>query len=73
MNCKEEIERYMKEFICMYTTEACGGKQRVFIKSKDIYTDDFGSPVELTIYTNEKEEKIRYDIKYRRMGRQDIV
>ena len=59
---KQEIESYMKEFVSMYMSETCGGKQRIFIKSKDIYTSDFGFPIELTVYTNEKEENIRYKV-----------
>lgn len=58
----QEIEIYMKDFMSLYMSEACGGKQRLFMKSKDIYTTDFDSPIELTVYTNDKEENVRYKV-----------
>lgn len=59
---KQEIESYMKAFVSMYMSEVCSGKKRIFIKSKDIYASDFDVPVELIVYTNEKEENIRYKV-----------
>ncbi len=62
VNVRQEIETYMEEFASMYTSEACGGKQKIFVQSKDVYADDFESPIKLTVYKNEKEEDIRYQI-----------
>lgn len=61
-NKKQEIETYMQEFISMYMSEACDEKQKIYMKSQDIYTDNFDSPVELTVYTNDRGEDVRYRV-----------
>jgi len=53
-----------------YMSEICGGDQKIFMQTKDIYVDDFGYPVELTVYRNDKGEDIRYQIQlYGETGR----
>lgn len=70
---KQEIEAYMKEFINMYTSEACDGKQRIFMKSKDVYAEEQGEPIELTVYTNDQGENIRYKVQvYAETGKSEI-
>lgn len=32
LDVKQEIETYMEEFAGMYTSEACGGKQKIFVR-----------------------------------------
>ncbi len=62
IDIKQEIETYMDEFARMYVSEICGGDQKVFMQTKEVYADDFGEPIELTVYKNEKEEDIRYKV-----------
>lgn len=56
------IEAYMEEFVGMYMSEICGGDQKVFMQSKEVYADDFGGPIELTVYKNDQGEDIRYQV-----------
>lgn len=62
INIRQGIESYMEAFISMYMSEAVGGEQKIFIQSQDIDVDDFGYPVELTVYKNDNEEDIRYQV-----------
>lgn len=67
---EQEIKAYMEEFVNSYMSEVCGGDQKIFMQTKDIYVDDFGYPVELTVYRNDKGEDIRYQIQlYGETGR----
>lgn len=70
IDVKQEIETYMEDFVSSYMSEICGGDQKILMQTKDIYVDDFGYPVELTVYRNDKEEDIRYQIQlYGETGR----
>lgn len=62
ISVEQEIEAYMEEFVSMYMSEICGGEQRIYIQSKDVYADNMSSPVELIVYQNDREEDIRYTI-----------
>lgn len=59
---KQEIEAYMDDFVSMCMSEASAGEQRIFVKTGDIDTGDFDSPVALTVYTNEEGQDIRYTL-----------
>lgn len=56
------IETYMEEFVGMYMSEICGGDKKVFMQSKEVYADDSGEPIELTVYKNDQGEDIRYQV-----------
>lgn len=59
---KQEIETYMNEFVSMFMSEAIIGERRIFVKSGDVDTGDFDYPIELTVYTNEEGQDIRYTV-----------
>ena len=62
IDTKQQIENYMEEFRNMYMSEICGLEQKIFIDVQDIYVDNLGYPLELTVYENDKEEVIRYKV-----------
>lgn len=62
INIKQQIEAYMEEFKSMYMSKVCGMDQKIFIKSQDIYVDNLGYPIELTVYKNDKGEDVRYQV-----------
>ena len=62
IDVQQGIETYMEEFVGMYMSEICGGDQKVFMQSKEVYADDFGGPIELTVYKNDQGEDIRYQV-----------
>lgn len=40
IDVKQEIEAYMEEFVSSYMSEICGGDQKIFMQTKDIYVNE---------------------------------